>query len=113
MGTLVVFGALALRMTEKQRTAAERERHSRKEMHGESSPKSAFPPRKLTIPAAGLPDDGPSSCTGELRYHNASSRRTPGHRDPADATLATHPVGPNRSSAPSSISGDREPLLTA
>ena len=112
MGTLVVFGALALRMTEKQRTAADRERHNRKDTQGEVSPKGAFPPRRLTIPAAGMPEDGaPSSCSGEVRYHNASSRRTPGasNREPGDHTLATHPVGPHRSSTPGGVPGDREP----
>lgn len=119
MGTLVVFIALALRMTEKQRTHTERERLNRKEMQGEAHPKSTFPPRKVTIPAAGMPDDGhpstgvyPSSLSGEARF--SANRRSPGNRETLeDHTLATHPVGQHRSSAPGSVAGEREPLLTA
>jgi hypothetical protein len=114
LGTFVVFIALALRMREKRRAHADREklqRQNRKEMQGEQSPKT-FSPRQLTIPASEGSDDGyPSNLTVEswLRHN----RRSPSNRDvlqSKDHALLTHPVG--RSSAPGSVVGDREPLLT-
>jgi hypothetical protein len=96
LGTAVVFGALAMRMSEKQRHAGERER-ARKEMSADS-PKAEFQ-YNITIPAANV----------EPRIH--STRRSPGmahgFRRSEDNTLATRPVEVIRATTPTAEPRDR------